>query len=38
MIRLGKCNGAMTYLRKDVFRVKLKDINVKLFNMITRVN
>ena len=28
----------MTYLRKYVFRVKQKNVNVKVFNMIAKIN
>ena len=28
----------MTYLQKYAFQIKQKDVNVKVFNMITRIN
>ena len=42
MINLGKCNGSFNAagdlnLQKYVFRVK-PDLNVKIFNMITKIN
>ena len=35
MISSGKCHGSFNYLYKYVFRKKAKDINFKVFDMIT---